>query len=84
MRKPALIVTYGGGGGLRCAETLKTLLGGSYKMPLVAEKGVAIKWPKGSKQVPVEGPAPDWLRAHESKVLRAVEELNALLIKAES
>lgn len=72
-KKPVLLVTYGGGGGLRVAAQLRGLLGGPFKMK-VAEKGVAIKWPKGSGHVPSEGEPPQWLQSFEPQVLEALEE----------
>ncbi|KAH9858125.1 flavoprotein [Lenzites betulinus] len=80
--KPVVVVTYGGGGGTRCAGLLRSLLGGAFKMR-VAEKGVAIKLPRshsnGVEKVPTKGPAPDWLEAYKPEVLDAVEELKQLL-----
>ncbi|KAI0825061.1 flavoprotein [Trametes gibbosa] len=80
--KPVIVVTYGGGGGTRCAGLLRSLLGGSMKMR-VAEEGVAIKLPRshsgGTEKVPTEGPAPDWLEAYRPEVLKAVEELKRLI-----
>ncbi len=79
--KPALVVTYGGGGGTRAAGLLRSLLGGAFKMPLV-EKGVAIKWPKGSGGTVPANSAPDWLRAFEPDVRDALEEFKDLLAKS--
>ena len=79
--KPAVLMTYSGGGGKRCAAMLRTLLGGSLKMPLT-EKEVAIKWPRGSGNVPTDGEAPEWLKAFEPDVLEAIEELKGLMAKS--
>ncbi len=79
--KPVVVVTYGGSGGTRCAALLRSLLGGAFKMQ-VSEKGVAIKWPKGSGNVPTEGEAPEWLQAFEPDALEAIEELKGLIAKS--
>ncbi|KAH9944324.1 flavoprotein [Epithele typhae] len=79
-RKPVMVVAYGGGGGARVEEALRGMLGGPFKMQ-VADKGVGIKWPRGTDKVPPEGPAPKWLQAYEPEVLAAVEELNGLILK---
>ena len=47
----------------------------------VAENGVGIKLPKGGERPPVEGPAPEWLKAYEPQVLEAIDELNQLMLK---
>ncbi|KAI0756920.1 flavoprotein [Daedaleopsis nitida] len=79
-KKPVTIITYGGGGGTRCAALLRTLLGGSFKMQLT-DKEVAIRWPKGSGNVPTEGKPPEWLQAYESDVREAIEEMKVLFAK---
>ena len=78
LKKPAVVITYGGGGGTRAATQLRGLLEGPFQMKLV-EKRVAIKWPKGAGTVPPEGEAPEWLRRVEPDVLAALEEFNRLL-----
>lgn len=79
--KPVLVVSYGAGGGASVAEVLKGMLGGPFKMK-VAERSVKIKWPRGSEKVPVDGPAPEWLRAYDTQVLEAIGELNDLIAKS--
>lgn len=80
--KPVAVVTYGGGGGTRCAGLLRSLLGSSLKMR-VAEKGVAIKLPRshsgGQERVPTDGRPPDWLEEYRPQVLEAVAELQRLM-----
>ncbi|RPD82483.1 flavo protein [Lentinus tigrinus ALCF2SS1-7] len=78
--KPVVVVTYGSSGGKRCATLLRSLLGGAFKMQL-AQKEVAIKWPKGSANVPTEGEPPEWLKAFEPDVLEAIEEMKRLMAK---
>lgn len=82
-KKPALVVTYGGGGGTRAATQLRGLLEGPFEMKLT-EKRVAIKWPKGAGTVPSEGEAPDWLQRFEPEVLAAIEEFKRLLAEQNS
>ncbi|KAI0361535.1 flavoprotein [Trametes cingulata] len=80
--KPVAIITYGGGGGTRCAALLKTLLGGSLKMRVV-EKAIAIKLPRthsgGTEKVPTDGSAPEWLEVYRPDILEAVEEMKRLI-----
>lgn len=80
--KPVAVVTYGGGGGTRCAGLLRSLLGSSLKMR-VAEKGVAIKLPRshsgGQERVPTDGRPPDWLEEYRPQLLEVVAELQRLM-----
>lgn len=80
--KPAVIVTYGGGGGLRCAEQLKNILGGAFKMS-TASKSVGISLPReyvgGQERVPIGGHAPDFLSPYVSQIHEVVDDMKALL-----
>ena len=79
--KPAVIVSYGGSGGVLSAGMLKTLLGSKLKMQ-VTERAVNIKLPRGTGHVDPEKPPPDWLRAYEPAVLEVMEDLGRLINKA--
>ncbi|KAI0639475.1 flavoprotein [Trametes polyzona] len=80
-KKPVVIITYGGGGGTRCAGLLRQLLG-QFKMR-IAEKNVAIKLPRshsgGSEKVPTDGRPPEWLEEYRLEVLEAAQELRRLI-----
>lgn len=73
--KPVAIVTLGGHGGTKCAEALKTVLGGGLGMK-VAETVVNVNLPRAY----ITGPEPvrptdDFLKEYEEAVLKAVGEL---------
>lgn len=73
--KPVVIVTLGGNGGTKCAEALKTVLGGGLGMKL-AETVVNINLPREF----ITGPDPikpteHFLNDYEQVVLEAVAEL---------
>ncbi|KAI0655151.1 flavoprotein [Cubamyces menziesii] len=72
-KKPVSIITYGGGGGGRCATQLRTLLADRFKMR-VAEKNVEIKLPRSR-----DGHTPDWLEEYRPEILQTVEELKQLI-----
>lgn len=80
--KPAMIVAYGGGGGLRATAMLSGIL--KVLRMRVVEKSVNIQLPMqysaGDQKVPLSGPFPDFLEAQKAQVHAAVDEAKALLL----
>ncbi|OCH96098.1 flavo protein [Obba rivulosa] len=79
--KPALIVTYGGGGGTRCAAQLKDLLGRAFKMSLATSVGISLskEYTDGQQRVPMGGHFPDFLSAYVPQIYEAVDELKNII-----
>ncbi|KIP11366.1 hypothetical protein PHLGIDRAFT_472476 [Phlebiopsis gigantea 11061_1 CR5-6] len=80
--KPVVLVTYGGGGGVRCAAQLQTVLA-SLKMQLVADP-VNVRLPStftgGPERVPTAGSYPEFLGAYVDAVNGAADKLRDVLL----
>ncbi|KAI0788469.1 NADPH-dependent FMN reductase-domain-containing protein [Abortiporus biennis] len=75
--KPVVLITYGGGGGKRCASQLHSILT-NLRMK-VLENAIQIHLPKeysgGKHTVPRQGPYPSFLYPYHAPVTQATEEL---------
>ena len=80
--KPVLLLTYGGGGGVRCAAQLQTVLAALRMQPVADPLGVRLPpaYTGGPERVPPAGPYPEFLAAYEGAVNGAADRLGEALL----